>query len=142
MRIANCYTYREKSRSWWKPSLVFWRDHSRILGPLRGYIEHEGKGILSTNVKEMLFSLGLTEKPSIKQALAVLEELKTQNDSDTLKQIVTKVYSYINDELTHDNREPVTGKNTPFSQGQETFPSHTKPTSKMMKNTPKNFMTR
>jgi len=103
-----------KDRSWWKPSLVFWRDHSRIFGPLRGYVEHEGKEIYPTNVKELLSSLGVTEKPSIRQALEVLEELKTQNDSDTLKKIVTKVYSYINDELTHDNQEPVDWKDYAF----------------------------
>jgi hypothetical protein len=86
---------------WWKPVDVFWRDHSKIFGPLRAYIEHEEKEIYASSIKTFLISLGVKERPTIEQALEVLEELRQKNDTQTLKKVVTKVYSYISDQISH-----------------------------------------
>lgn len=96
-----------KDQSWWKPSCVFWRDYSKTLGLLRGYVEHEGKEIYPANTKAFFLSLGVKEKPSIEQALGILEELRQKNDIETLKRIVTKVYLYISDLLSHAQSEEV-----------------------------------
>lgn len=96
-----------KDRSWWKPSLAFWRDYSKTFGPLRGYIEYEGKSIYPESVKGFLLSLGVEERPSIEHALDVLEQLREKNDTETLNRIVIKVYSYINDLLSYGYTEDV-----------------------------------
>jgi hypothetical protein len=96
-----------KDRSWWKPGLVFWKDHSKIFGPLRGYIEYEGKELYHPDLKNFMSSLGVKERPSIKQAIEVLTELKSQNNIDALKRIAVRIYSYINDLLSHNHEEQV-----------------------------------
>lgn len=90
-----------KDKSWWRPRLVFWRDYSKTFGPLRAYIEHEEKELYPSSIKTFLMSLGAKERPTVKQALEVLEELRQQNDIQTLKKVVTKVYSYIRDQISH-----------------------------------------
>jgi len=96
-----------KDRTWWKPRQVFWKDYSNTFGTIRGYIENEGKELYPQTLKNFMASLGLTEKPTIKQSLQVLEELKQRNDLETLRRIATKTYGYINDQLAHNGQEPV-----------------------------------
>lgn len=61
-----------KDRSWWKPRLVFWRDYSRTFGPLRGYVEHEGKEIYPSAIRGFFFPIGIKQRPSVEEALQVL----------------------------------------------------------------------
>ena len=111
-----------KDRSWWKPSMVFWRDYSKIFGLLRGYVEHEGKEIYPQDTKPFFSMLGVTETPTVKQALEVLDELKQKNDAAAIKKIVTKVYTYINDILSHSSAiEDVDWKSHHFLTRHETF---------------------
>lgn len=86
-----------KDRTWWTPNRVFRRDHSRTFGQLRGYIEHEGKEIYTSKLKDFMHSLGISERPSVQEALDVLNELK--DDIESLKRVITKVYRYIDDLL-------------------------------------------
>lgn len=51
--------------------------------------------------------MGIRERPSIEQALEVLEDLRSRDEVEALKKIVTKVYSYINDLISHDHGEQV-----------------------------------
>lgn len=111
-----------KDRSWWKPSMIFWRDYSKTFGLLRGYIEHEGNEIYPQDAKPFFAFLGVTETPTIKQALEVLDELKQKDDVNAIKKIVTKIYTYINDLLSHSSSiEDVDWKNQYFLTGNETF---------------------
>lgn len=110
-----------KDRSWWKPCLVFWRDCSKTFGPLRGYIEHQEKEIYPSDIKSFLFSLGVRERPSIEQALGVLEDLRNRGDVGAIKKIVTKVYSYINDLISHDHAEQVDWQKYHFLTKNESF---------------------
>lgn len=103
-----------KDRTWWTPKHVFWREHSRVFGQLRGYIEHKGTEIYPATLKEFMLSLGVSERPSIRETLEVLEELRAVNDLETLKSIVAKAYSYIDDTLSHDNVEEIDWENTAF----------------------------
>jgi len=88
-----------KDRIWWTPKQVFWFDYSKTFGQSRGYIEHNGKEIYPLKLKEFMLSLGIRERPSIQEAIDVLDELRAQDDLKTLKRIVTKVYQYIDDLL-------------------------------------------
>jgi hypothetical protein len=101
-----------KDRTWWTPSLVFWRDHSRTFGQLRGYIEHDGKEIYPSKLKDFMLSLGISEKPSIQEALEVLDELR--DDIEVLKRIVTKVYRYIDEQLCHTHPDEIDWKEYSF----------------------------
>jgi len=112
-----------KDRSWWKPSMVFWRDYSKTFGLLRGYVEHEGKEIYPQDTKPFFSALEVTETPTVKQALEVLDEFKQKNDAAAIKKIVTKVYTYVNDLLTHSSaiEDDVDWKSHHFLTSNETF---------------------
>jgi len=110
-----------KDKSWWKPGMVFWRDYSKTFGILRGYVEHEGKEIYPQETKRFFSLLEVTEAPTLNQALAVLEELRQKNNIDAIKKIVTKVYTYINDLLSHSAPEAVDWETKFFLTSNEAF---------------------
>lgn len=88
-----------KDKPWWKPSLVFWKDQSELFGPLRGYIEHDREEFYNVSLRDFLFSLGVSERASIRHCLNALSELKTTGNLDEFKAVAAKVYHYINDIL-------------------------------------------
>jgi hypothetical protein len=89
------YLPRE-DKVWWNPAHVFWKDCSEIFGTLRGYIEHHGTEIYNINLKEFFSCLGLVEKPSVKECLDILEELRVRVDTDLYKVVISKTYTYLN----------------------------------------------
>lgn len=110
-----------KDRTWRKPGLVFWKDHSKIFGPLRGYIENERKELYPQSLKNFMESLGVTEKPTIKQSLVLLDELRGKNDLETLKRIASEVYIYVNDQLNQNAQEAVDWNVYTFLTKKDTF---------------------
>ena len=96
-----------KDKSWWKPGHVFWKNCSKTFGNLRGYIENNGKEIYPYKIKEFFFLIGLSENPSIKQTLEILEELEGQQELETLKSKITKIYRYINELITRDSADAI-----------------------------------
>jgi len=88
------YLPRE-DKVWWNPVHVFWKDYSNTFGTLRGYIEHHGTEIYNIALKEFFLCLGLVEKPSVKECLDILEELKERGDMDLNRGVVSKTYPYL-----------------------------------------------
>lgn len=86
-----------EDKIWWKPVHVFWKDYSNIFETLRGYIEHNGVEIYNTALKEFFSCLGLVEKPSVKECLDVLEELKGKGNTDSYKGVISRTYTYLNE---------------------------------------------
>ena len=90
------YLPRE-DKVWWKPSHIFWKDYSNIFGTMRGYIEHDGTEIYSTALKEFFLQLGLVEKPVVKECLVFLEELKERGNIDLHREVISRIYTYLNE---------------------------------------------
>jgi len=90
------YLPRE-DKMWWKPVHVFWKDYSNIFETLRGYIEHDGAEIYNIALKEFFLSLGLVEKPLVRECIDVLEELKGKGNIDLNKGVISRAYSYLNE---------------------------------------------
>ena len=103
-----------KDKSMWNPKHVFWKDHLKTFGSLRGYIENKGHAIYNKELKTFLSKLGVNENPSIKQALGVLEQLKEQNDLQKIKIYISKIYLYINDLIIHDSTNNFKWENYTF----------------------------
>jgi len=90
-------------RSWWNPGHVFWGDFSNKFETLRGYIENNGKLFYDISLKDFLISIGVIEKPSLKECFDLLEELKAENDVGRFKRFAPKIYMCIDDIKKHDN---------------------------------------
>ncbi len=88
------YLPRE-DRSWWKPRDVFWRNFSESFESLRGYVEHAGSPIYDTGLMEFFEGLGISQKPSLCDCLAVLDDLRNAGDLARYRQVAPKVYSLI-----------------------------------------------
>lgn len=94
------YLPRE-DKVWWKPGYVFWEDSSPTFEKLRGYIEHQRKEIYNPTLKDFLLSLGVIEKPLVKESLDVLEEIKGKENLELFKRVAPKVYTFINETMKH-----------------------------------------
>lgn len=82
-----------KDKSWWKPSHVFWKDCSDLLGNLRGYVQYKDREIYSSGLKGFLEEIGVVYKPSIAHCLEILDEAKI--DIEQYKALASRVYRYI-----------------------------------------------
>jgi hypothetical protein len=105
------YLPRE-DRSWWKPCDVFWRDFSESFESLRGYVEHHGSSIYDPGLAEFFEDMGVSQKPSLIDCLAVLDDLKNTADEARYRELAPKVYALI-DSMVRQGGPPFGGWDKP-----------------------------
>jgi hypothetical protein len=113
-------------KTWWKPYDVFWKDCSGVFGTLKGYVENKEREIFDSSLKEFFFSLGVVEKPLVKEHLCILEEIKGKGDLELFRKIARNIYSNLNDIVRESSEEKIDWNRPVFLSGRDRFLSPNK----------------
>lgn len=100
------YLPRE-DKAWWRPRHVIWVDFSDKAKTLRGYIEHNGSPIYDVSLRHFFLSLGVAEKPLLKECFEVLEDLSVVGDLDYSRRLAPKIYTHMNEVAERDVEQRV-----------------------------------
>jgi hypothetical protein len=114
------YLPRE-DRAWWKPEDVFWNDMSEVFDTLRGYVQHLGDPIYDESLKPFFISMGVIDKPSVKDCLRILDVLKSKGDLDYCRRFLNKTYSLMEGLIKQQAKDGIDWEKPVFLSEKEHF---------------------